>query len=61
MDTGITVSLNEWVNISFIYDGISVKVYKNGTVFDTYEIKGSWGRTPSGWVCLDYCKLIYEY
>lgn len=37
------------------------KVYKNGTVFDTYEIKGSWGRTPSGWVCLDYCKLIYEY
>lgn len=37
------------------------KTYKNGTVFDTYEIKNSWARTPSGWVCLDYCKLIYEY
>lgn len=37
------------------------KVYKNGTVFDTYKIKGNWAQTPSGWVCLDYCKLVYEY
>lgn len=37
------------------------KTYKKNTVFDTYEIQGSWARTPSGWVCLDYCKLLYKY
>ena len=37
------------------------RVYKNGTVFDTYEIKGNWARTPSGWCCLDYCRLLYKY
>lgn len=35
--------------------------YKNGTRFDTYEIKNNWARTPSGWVCLDYCKLVKKY
>lgn len=37
------------------------KTYKNGTVFDTYEIINNWARTPSGYVCLDYCQLIYKY
>ena len=37
------------------------RVYKKGTVFDTYEIRGNWARTPSGWCCLDYCKLLYKY
>lgn len=37
------------------------KVYKNGTVFDTFEIKNNWAHTPSGWVCLDYCTLMYKY
>ena len=42
--------------------GYSIKkTYTNGTVFDTYEIKGNWARTPSGWVSLDYCKLLYKY
>jgi uncharacterized protein YraI len=38
-----------------------VKAYPNGTRFDTYEIKGNWAKTPSGWVCLDYCKLVNKY
>lgn len=38
-----------------------IKTYKNGTRFDTYEIKNNWARTPSGWVCLDYCNLIRSY
>lgn len=38
-----------------------VKTYANGTRFDTYEIKNNWARTPSGWVCLDYCKLVEKY
>lgn len=37
------------------------KTYPNGTRFDTYEIKNNWARTPSGWVCLDYCKLVRKY
>ena len=37
------------------------KAYKNETRFDTYEIKGDWARTPSGWVCLKYCKLVRKY
>lgn len=38
-----------------------VKAYKKGTRFDTYELKGSWAKTPIGWVCLDYCKLVKKY
>lgn len=37
------------------------KTYTNGTRFDTFEIKGEWARTPSGWVCLKYCKLVRKY
>ncbi len=37
------------------------KAYTNGTRFDTYEIKGDWARTPSGWVNLKYCKLVRKY
>ena len=37
------------------------KTYKKGTRFDTYEIKNNWARTPSGWVCLDYCNLVRKY
>ncbi len=28
--------------------------YVNGTIFDVFEINGSWGKTPSGWVSLEY-------
>ena len=38
-----------------------VKVYPNGTRFDTYQIKGDWAKTPSGWVNLTYCKLVRKY
>lgn len=37
------------------------RLYKNGTAFDTYEIRGNWARTPSGWVSLSYCRLLYKY
>ena len=37
------------------------KAYTNGTRFDTFEIKGEWARTPSGWVNLKYCKLVRKY
>ena len=27
-----------------------------GVICDVSEIKGKWGKIPSGWICLDYCK-----
>ena len=41
--------------------GDIIKAYPDGTRFDTYEIDNNWARTPSGWVCLDYCILIEAY
>jgi murein DD-endopeptidase MepM/ murein hydrolase activator NlpD len=36
--------------------GYSANGYVKGMVCTVYEVKGSWGRTPSGWICLDYCE-----
>ncbi len=32
--------------------------YPNGQVFDVFEVKDGWGRTPSGWVSLQYSKKM---
>lgn len=32
-------------------------LYK-GTICDVSEIKENWGKIPSGWICLDYCKKV---
>lgn len=53
--SGLNVRSGPGVNYS------KKKVYAKGTKFDTYEIKNNWARTPSGWVCLDYCSLIRKY
>ncbi len=29
-----------------------------GVECDVSEVNGSWGKIPSGWICLDYCKKI---
>ena len=31
-----------------------VRTYSHGLRFTLLETKGNWGRTPSGWVCMDY-------
>lgn len=38
--------------------GYRANGYVRGLAFTVYEIKGAWGKTPSGWVCLDYCEAI---
>lgn len=38
--------------------GKKVSGYVKGVEFTALEINGRWGRTPSGWVCLDYCKKL---
>ena len=32
--------------------------YVMGLTFTVYEVNGNWGRTPSGWVHLGYCKKV---
>lgn len=32
--------------------------YVKGLCFTALEIKNNWAKTPSGWVCLDYCEAI---
>ena len=45
---------------SQIYEAVRYKAngYVMGVEFTVYEVKSNWGRTPSGWVCLDYCTKI---
>ena len=38
--------------------GYKANGYVAGVEFTALEVKNNWGRTPSGWVCLDYCKRI---
>jgi hypothetical protein len=38
--------------------GKPVDGYVKGLAFTALEVKGDWGKTPSGWVCLKYCEKI---
>lgn len=38
--------------------GYKANGYVMGMTFSVYEVVGDWGRTPSGWVHLGYCKKI---
>ena len=33
-----------------------VRTYPHGLRFTLLEVKGDWGRTPSGWVCMSYAE-----
>lgn len=39
-------------------NGKNADGYVKGVTFSVLEVNGNWGRTPSGWVCLDYCEVI---
>lgn len=36
--------------------GKEANYYPKGMKFVVTEVKGSWGKCASGWICLDYCK-----
>lgn len=38
--------------------GKEVNGYVKGIKFSVKETALNWGRTPSGWVCLDYCEVL---
>ena len=49
---------NAQKQITYLCSGKKADGYVIGTVFTVYEVKDNWGRTPSGWVCLDYCEVM---
>lgn len=55
---GPSISYNKKSLNELTYDAEKQGGYVNGTIFDVLEVSNNWGRTPSGWVCLDYCKKI---
>ena len=44
--------------IKELNNGKKADGYVRGLTFTVLEVKGEWGRTPSGWVCLKYCTKI---
>ena len=38
---------------NYYYNG-----YKKGVICSVTQVSGNWGKTASGWICLDYCKKI---
>lgn len=38
--------------------GYDAEGYVKGVTFTVSKVKNNWGKTPSGWVCLDYCAKI---
>lgn len=38
--------------------GKKVNGYAKGMTFTVLETAENWGKTPSGWVCLDYCEVL---
>ena len=38
--------------------GEPINGYVNGMTCTVLEVSGNFGRTPSGWICLDYCQKI---
>lgn len=38
--------------------GKEVDGYVKGLTFTVSLVNGKWGKTPSGWVCLDYCEKL---
>ena len=45
-------------NILSLTGGVKKDGYVKGLTFTVTEVKKNWGKTPSGWVCLDYCEKI---
>lgn len=44
--------------ILILTGGKKVNGYVKGLTFSVLEVNNNWGRTPSGWVCLDYADKI---
>lgn len=55
--TQLTINAQE--QVKELNNGKAANGYVKGVECTVSEIKnGNWGKTPSGWICLDYCKKI---
>lgn len=58
----------DWLRYSQLTANAQKQVYEKcgykpnglckGVLVDVSEVKGNWGKIPSGWICLDYCKKV---
>ena len=52
------MSANAQAKIKALNGGKAADGYVKGLAFTVLKVKGDWGKTPSGWVNLKYCKKI---
>ena len=52
------MSANAKAKIKALNGGKAADGYVKGLAFTALQIKGDWGKTPSGWVNLKYCEKI---
>lgn len=52
------MSANAQAKIKKLNNGKAADGYVKGMTFTALQVKGDWGKTPSGWVNLKYCKKI---
>ena len=51
-------TVNARKNILALTGGIAKDGYVKNLIFTVSEVQNNFGKTPSGWVCLDYCEVV---
>ena len=52
------LTANAQKQVKELNNGRAANGYVEGVECTISQVKGNWGKTPSGWICLDYCKKI---
>lgn len=52
------LTANAQKQIKKLSNGKMPNGYVKGVQCTVSQVKNNWGKTPSGWICLDYCKKI---
>ena len=52
------LTANAQKQIKELNSGKAVNGLVEGCVCTVSEVKDNWGKIPSGWICLDYCKKV---
>lgn len=56
--TFIMLTENAREQIKALNNGKAANGFVKGVTFTAGEIQDNWGKSPSGWLCLDYCKKL---
>ena len=52
------LTVNAQNQIKELNNGVMANGYVKGVQCTVSEVKDNWGKTPSGWICLDYCERL---